>query len=94
MIASSGRRLYYHSWRKENSTHSYAIDFLLPSKGKLVALEIKSSSIRFHDSILAFSQKYSSRILGQYLLSEKDVGQEEGLQMKPLYMLPFVLEDI
>lgn len=94
MIVSSGRKLYYHTWRKENSTHSYEVDFLVSSHTKIVPFEIKSSSVRFHESITAFAQKYSSRIYRQYLLSQKDVGNEEMLIMKPLYMLPFILEDL
>lgn len=35
MIASSGRNLFYHTWRKENSTHQYEVDFLIIKNGKI-----------------------------------------------------------
>lgn len=33
-IKASGRDLYYHTWKKEKSTHSFEIDFLITSKNK------------------------------------------------------------
>ena len=94
IIAATNRKLYYHTWRKENSTHSYEVDFLLSSKTKIVPFEIKSSSVRFHESITAFAVKYSAQVSKQYLLSQKDAGKEGMLMLKPLYMLPFILEEL
>ena len=94
IIASSGNRLFYHTWKKEDNIHQYEIDFLLASDAKLVPMEIKSSNINAHKSISVFSLKYSNKIYKQYLFSQKDVGDREQLQYKPIYMLPFVLEDL
>lgn len=94
MIASTGRKLYYHTWKKKNSTHSYEVDFLLSSGTKITPLEIKSSSIRFHDSISEFAKKYSAKVGKQYVLSQRDVAREANLYFKPIYMLPFILEDL
>ena len=93
MIRAGGYDLYYHTWQKENSTHCYEVDFLLPSKLKLVPLEVKSSSIKPHPSISTFMEKYSSLTGTAYLLSQKDVSHEGMLKMRPFYMLPFILED-
>ena len=43
-IRASGRDLYYHTWKKEGSTHSFEIDFLITSKNKIVPIEVKSSA--------------------------------------------------
>ena len=43
-IKASGRDLYYHTWKKEGSTHSFEIDFLITSKNKIVPIEVKSSA--------------------------------------------------
>ncbi|MBO6108714.1 MAG: ATP-binding protein [Eubacterium sp.] len=94
MIAASGKKLYYHTWKKNNSSHSYEIDFLISSHTKIVPFEVKSSSVRFHASITEFSKKYSSKIHTQYLLSQKDVGNDEMLLFRPIYMLPFILEEM
>lgn len=94
VIASSDIALYYHTWEKENSSHYYEVDFLLPSKTKIIPLEIKSSGIGKHESITAFKKKYSKQVLRQILLSQKDVGHAEMLQLYPVYMLPFILEDL
>ena len=94
LIAATDRKLYYHTWLKDNSTHSYEVDFLLSSGTKVVPFEIKSSNTRYHSSITEFCRKYSSKTKKQYLLSQKDVSNEEMLMLKPLYMLPFILEEL
>ena len=92
-IAASGHDLYYHTWQKPNSTHYYEIDFLLSQKTKLVPIEVKSSSIQHHASITEFAKKYSDRTGEQYLFSQKDVGSEGALQLKPIYMIPYVARE-
>ncbi len=94
MIIASGKTLYYHSWQKKDSSHTYEVDFLLTSKAKLVPAEVKSSAVRTHESISAFAKKYSRMVAKQYLFSQKDVGCEGDLLQKPIYMLPFVLEEL
>ena len=94
IITSFGRSLYYHTWEKENSTHSYEIDFLLSSRTKIVPVEVKSSSVKTHESIIAFAQKYRQIVSREVLLSQKDVGLKGNLQLKPIYMFPFLLEEL
>lgn len=93
-IAASGRELYYHTWKKENSTHYYEVDFLLASHTKLVPIEVKSSALGEHESINEFCTKYSKQTLNGILLSQKDVGKEGALRLYPVYMLPFILADL
>ena len=90
----TGRELYYHTWDKEGSTHSYEVDFLVQTGKEIVPFEVKSSSRKTHNSIDAFCKKYYQYISDSYLLSQKDVAQENKLKFKPIYMLPFVLEDL
>lgn len=73
IIAASGRELYYHTCKNENSTHSYEIDFLISSKIKIIQFEIKSFSVHLRSSITEFKKKYSSEVDKEYLLSQKDV---------------------
>lgn len=94
MIAASGNKLYYHTWKKQDGVHHYEIDFLIVSKAKLVPIEIKSSNVNTHKSITVFSEKYTKKVLKQYLFSQKDVGHKEQIIFKPIYMLPFVLEEL
>ena len=42
----------------------------------------------------AFCKKDSSRIGRPLLISQKDVANEGQLMLKPVYMLPFVLEEL
>ncbi len=94
VIASTDKMLYYHTWRKEGSTHNYEVDFILTSKSKLVPVEVKSSGIGEHKSITEFCKKYSQHVSDRILLSQKDVGNKEALKLYPIYMLPFVLEEL
>ena len=90
MIAASGRELYYHTWEKVGSTHYYEIDFLISEGSKINAFEIKSSGTGKHESIKEFYRKFSKNVHNIYLLSQKDVGKEENLLLKPFYLMPFL----
>jgi hypothetical protein len=94
VIAGSDIDLYYHTWEKENSSHYYEIDFLLAAKTKIVSLEVKSSGIGKHESITEFQKKYSKHVAKEILLSQKDIGNREMLKLYPIYMLPFLIEDL
>jgi hypothetical protein len=94
LIRASGRDLYYHTWLKNNSSHYYEIDFLVTSKNKVVPIEVKSSSVRNHESIDQFAVKYSKYVGTCYLVSQKDVSTDGSLKLKPIYMVPFILESL
>ncbi len=93
-IKASGRDLYYHTWKKEGSTHSYEIDFLVTSKNKIIPIEVKSSSVRNHKSIDSFEIKYSKYVGERFLLSQRDVGKSGTLKLKPIYMILFLLKTL
>lgn len=90
MIAASGRELYYHTWEKKGSTHYYEVDFLISEGSKINAFEIKSSGAGKHESIKEFYKKFSKNVHNVYLLSQKDIGKEENLLLKPFYLMPFL----
>lgn len=92
-IASSGRKVFYHTWQKKESTHYYEVDFLINEGKKISAFEVKSSSVNRHCSLDAFAEKYS-KILGRcYILSGKDVRRDKGIYYKPIYMTSLILEN-
>ena len=91
MITASGRELFYHTWEKNKSTHYYEVDFLVSEGSKINAFEIKSSGTGKHESITEFSKKFSQNINKIYLISQKDVGKEENLLLKPFYFTPFLI---
>lgn len=92
MIAASGRELFYHTWEKSGSTHYYEVDFLISEGSKVNAFEIKSSGSGKHESIKVFDKKFLKNVHDIYLLSQKDVGKEENLLLKPFYLMPFLIE--
>ena len=79
---------------KDDDVHFYEVDFLIASNAKIVPIEIKSSNVNTHKSISVFCKKYSKKVYRQYLFSQKDAGHLEQLIYKPIYMLPFVLEEL
>ena len=93
MLTSCERKLYYHTWKKENSSHFYEIDFLITLQEKIIPIEIKSSAGNNERSILAFAEKYSMCAEKQYLFSQNDVSRKENLELKPIYMLPFLFAE-
>lgn len=93
MIASTGRELFYHTWEKAGSTHYYEIDFLISEGSKINAFEVKSSGTGKHESIQVFYKKFSQNVYNIYLLSQKDVGKEENLLLKPFYLMPFLIRE-
>ena len=90
IIAAKGYKLYYHTWRKENSTHYHEIDFLVSEGKKISAIEIKSSSARNHESLDIIAEKYTKQIGKRYLFSQKDVSEKDNIYFKPIYMLQFM----
>ena len=93
-LAANGKELFYHSWRKENSTHSYEIDFLLSKNNKLIPVEVKSSAARNHASIDCFEKKYSQHFLKGILFSQKDFSHIGKLELRPVYSAEFIIENL
>lgn len=91
VLASCGRGLYYHTWTPEGKSHPYEIDFLLADKAKIVPIEVKSSNVGSHKSIDEFCKKYSGVISRRILFSQKDVSNQEMLELKPIYLAPIVV---
>ncbi|MDR1779773.1 MAG: AAA family ATPase [Tannerella sp.] len=86
MFRAAGNELYYYTFPKETSNHSYKIDFLLSRGDKICPVEVKSSGYKTHASLDAFCRKYSSRISRQYLLYTKDLRKDGNILCLPVYM--------
>ncbi len=93
MITASGRELYYHTWKKQGSTHYYEIDFLISDGSKVCPIEVKSSATGKHESITEFSKKYSKHKKACYIISQKDVEKKDDVNFLPVYMVPFLVEE-
>lgn len=66
---------------------------ILPKSAKVVNM-MYDNTINDGNNITEYSKKYSKQIAKQILLSQKDVGNVEILNLSPVYMLPFILEDL
>ena len=94
IIKSNDRNLYYHMWYDSNKTRPYEVDFLLSEGNKIVPIEVKSSNYNNHKSINEFVKKYSSSISRRILFSQKDIGNEGMLELKPLYLAHAIISQI
>ncbi|MBO4729591.1 MAG: ATP-binding protein [Spirochaetaceae bacterium] len=93
IIAASDHELFYHTWQKQGSTHYYEIDFLISNGSKISAIEVKSSGIGNHESIIEFQKKYSQHIKECLIVSQKDIDRKDGITYLPVYLMPFLLMD-
>jgi len=92
IIRANGREVCYHTWTPEGSRHAYEVDFLLTDRTKLIPVEVKSSDVNSHKSMDAFCEKYSSVISRRWLFSQKDMGHQGMLELKPIYLAPILLK--
>ena len=91
ILVANGKSLYYYTWQKENSTHSYEVDFLIHKENKIVPIEVKSSRIKPHESLDAIRKKYSKKIASKWILSQRDIGKIDDIELWPIYCLPKLL---
>ena len=89
MLATSGNKLFYYTWPKDE-THNYEIDFLLSHGTKLQPIEVKSSGYNTHKSLDVFCEKYSHIVERRYLIYTKDLKTDKGTILLPVYMTPFI----
>lgn len=89
-FVANGQDLYYMTWPKPEGTHSYEIDFLLRQGTKTVPIEVKSSRTRLHLSLDEFSSKFSSAVKDPCVLSQKDIGKDDGVKIYPFYLASFL----
>lgn len=89
MLATSGNKLFYYTWPKDE-THNYEIDFLLSRGTKLQPIEVKSSGYNTHKSLDMFCEKYSHIVDRHYLIYTKDLKTDKGTILLPVYMTPFL----
>ena len=75
-------------------THAYEVDFLLTDGNKIIPIEVKSSNVNNHKSIIEFSKKYSSHISRRILFSQKDLSNDGMLELKPIYLAPVIIDKL
>lgn len=91
MLATSGNKLFYYTWPKDE-THNYEIDFLLSHGTKLQPIEVKSSGYNTHKSLDVFCEKYAHIVERRYMIYTKDLKTDKGTILLPVYMTPFLGE--
>ncbi len=78
-LTAKGHNLFYYTMKSETSNHLHEIDFLLSDGSKISPVLVKSGSYRSHESIDAFSAKFSRRIKDRYFVHTKDYRNENGI---------------
>ncbi len=85
-LKANGHALKYNSFYAEGSTNKHSIDFLLDEKGKIVPIEVKSSSYKSHASVDAFARRYHQYVSKKVIIYAKNYREEEGCLYLPVYM--------
>lgn len=92
ILTALGRKLFYYTFKVEDSEHTYEIDFLISDKDKIDPIEIKSSNYTTHASLSQFCKKYHAKVRIPFLFYPKDINREDNVKYLPIYMLPFIDE--
>ena len=90
ILTANNLDFYYYTWKDDNDPHIKEIDFLLASHKKLIPIEVKSAYRNNHKSLDVFVNKHSKVVGRRILVSQKDFGNEEMLELIPFYAFPFV----
>lgn len=90
ILYTKGYKLFYYTFKKENSTRNYEVDFLISKRNKVCPIEVKSSGYKQHESLDTFSNKFSSKIGQRYLIYTKDLKKDGNLLYIPIYMTMFL----
>ena len=90
IIRANDYELYFHTWTEKDKSHSYEVDFLVSEGNKIIPIEVKSSNINNHKSIIEFSKKYSSCISRRILFSQHDISNDGMLELKPMYLVSII----
>lgn len=91
-LRSTGHRLFFYSrYAKksdngETNRHALEIDFLVRRGRDVCPVEVKSSKWIRHDSLDRFRSMFGDRTGLAYILCTKDLREEDGFVMLPLYM--------
>ena len=85
-LRASGHALYFHTFDSEQK--KYEIDFLVQEKGKIIPIEVKSSSYNRHISLDLFLERNKGKKnIGQpIIIYTKDLKVENGILYLPIYM--------
>lgn len=86
LLRASGNQLFYYTFPKAESRLNYEIDFLISKHEKICPIEVKSGNYRNHSSLDAFLKKYHQRTDSAYLLTTKDIRQNDEISILPIYM--------
>lgn len=81
--------LYYYTYYDE-AHHTYEIDFLIYKNKKVIPIEVKSNSIRFHTSLDKLQVNNSKLIKEKIIISNKLYFKKDNLINIPIYLLEVI----
>ena len=74
------------------SLNNIVVNKPISDKNKIVPIEVKSSNHNNHKSINEFEKKYSSCISRRIMFSQKDISNDNMLELKPIYLAPVIIK--
>ena len=83
-LVSNGRKAYYHTFEYDDKR--YEIDFVTFIKGKMNAIEVKSTKRFTTSSLMFLKQKYPHLKFNKIVISPKTLSYEDNTTYLPIYM--------
>jgi predicted AAA+ superfamily ATPase len=90
MLVANGNNLFFHTYKTNDSTKKYEIDFIIRGQKKLCPIEVKSSEYGRHISLDRYISNYSLYIEKSYVVYTKDLKIENNITYLPIYMVPLL----
>ncbi len=85
-LKANGHSFYYHCFAGDEKKRRYEIDFLSYLKGKLTAIEVKSTNRFTCQSLAYLPLKYPQLKMERIVISPKPFARSEGILFIPPYM--------
>ena len=91
-LRANDRKLFFYSRYSKKTdegeivTQAVEVDFLVRRGRDICPIEVKSSKIVRHDSIIRFNSKFKDRLGRSYILCTKDIRTEGDIVLLPIYM--------
>lgn len=83
-LVGNGRKVYYHTFYYNNKR--YEIDFITFIKGKINAIEVKSTKRFVASSLTCLKQKYPQLKFNKIIISPKPLNYIDNITYLPIYM--------
>lgn len=89
-LRSNGHRLFFYERMNEYNHIDMEVDFLIRKKGKVIPIEVKSSSSKSVKSLKKFKERFGEKKGPSIVLHDGEVKEEDGILYLPYFFTAFL----